>query len=53
MLIMCKVANREFSRFEEQGVIWSSDTLPVCPFCRKSPYERDFQDTHTDRAKES
>lgn len=49
---MMKVCNRYktpmvFEQFVYKLVMWSGDHLPYCPICNMSPYDEDYEDTHS------
>ena len=42
----CKIAQKEFENFDYEPVVWSADSLPVCPWCGRSVYDDDYSETH-------
>ena len=42
----CQLTGKEFSDYAYVPVIWSGDSLPVCPHCRASPYDANYSDNH-------
>lgn len=44
--MFCKTKQLQFSDFKYIRAVWSGDSLPICPHCRKSPYDKDFELTH-------
>lgn len=47
MLICRALYKPRFVReFVYQSVGWSGDSLPVCPHCRWTPYDKDFEKFH-------
>ena len=37
---------RTFDNFCYQGVVFSADKVPVCPYCGMSPYEKNYDSFH-------
>lgn len=42
----CIKFDKQFTEYVYVPVSWSGDTLPVCPLCRLSPYENNFDTNH-------
>lgn len=42
----CLVTDRTFTEYAYQSVAWSGDKLPVCPHCRETPYDVEFNLRH-------
>lgn len=42
-MYVCKTCQKSFEEYEHQHVFWSSDTIPVCPFCKISIYQGEFE----------
>jgi len=38
-MILCKKTNKTFYDFKQNTVYWSDDKLPVCPYCKVSPFD--------------
>lgn len=45
--MFCKVKEKHFAEYSYVPVLWSSDRLPACPHCGRSPYEANFEEFHT------
>lgn len=45
--MFCIIKQKHFTDYKYEAVIWSGDSLPVCPHCRKSLYESNFAKTHS------
>lgn len=47
MRTLCKYSGKEFTEYDYAPVGWSSDRLPVCPYCRETPYAgKKFDEDH-------
>jgi len=45
-MMRCLVTDRTFTEYAYQSVSWSGDQLPVCPHCRETPYDVEFNLRH-------
>ena len=45
-MMQCMVTRKVFSEYRYEKVCWSGDSLPVCPKCGASPYDKDFETNH-------
>jgi hypothetical protein len=45
-VITCLKHKKQFTDYEYQSVSWSGDSLPVCPLCRLTPYDKEFDKLH-------
>ncbi len=48
MKIYCVRMDKTFSKYEEARVSWAADCLPVCPYCKESPWHPEFEKYHKD-----
>lgn len=46
MNICKKYEPHTFDEYDYLNVIFSGDSIPVCPICRMSPYEKQFNEFH-------
>jgi hypothetical protein len=43
---LCKVTNKHFKEPYQQPVCWSGDTIPTCPLCGATFYDKDYSGNH-------
>ena len=44
--MFCKTKQKHFEQYDYISVAWSGDKLPICPYCKQTPYDTDYDDFH-------